>query len=545
MEISSARSRGDPIMQMDLSQRVFRAIEKQRMFRAGDRIGVGVSGGADSVALLLLLEEMRERLGIGLAILHFNHQLRGAESDADEQFVAALAVQRGMDFLAGRGDVAGEARARGWNLEDAARRLRYAFFSSVVQAGRVTHVGVAHSADDQAETVLGRLVRGTGPAGLAAIYPVKGRVVRPLLDVRRGELREYLERRNQPWREDASNLDTTRLRAKLRHQVLPVIERELQPAVVTHLCRLAQMAREDEGFWTALTAERAGALLRREENRVGIRCADLLAPLPRDGAGLGAVPNGAAQIALTKRLVRRIVEELKGDRLRLTSRHVDQVVRLAAESSSGHRTQLPGILAERSFEWLWFERADRELDEPSASKRLGPRASEPLIAKTAACGEVPVGRETRAFAQATSLRKTPSFLEATAFSHAVELGGTGETAIVAVPEIGKWFRLKVIDWPASASETTGQGFLDRDSLLSPLLLRSWRPGDGFRPQGRRNVYKLKQLLRAGHISVRDRAGWPVLTSAGVLAWSRGFPVAAEFAPRKATRAGVVITEEKM
>jgi tRNA(Ile)-lysidine synthase len=519
-------------MQMDLSQRVFRAIDQQRMFHAGDRVGVAVSGGADSVALLLLLEELRERLGIGLAILHFNHQLRGAESDADEQFVAALATERGIDFLAGRGDVASAARARGWNLEDAARRLRYAFFSSVVQEGRATHVGVAHSADDQAETVLGRLVRGTGPAGLAAIYPVKGHVVRPLLDVRRGELREYLEGRNQSWREDASNLDTTRLRARLRHQVLPVIERELQPAVVTHLCRLAQMAREDEAFWTALVAERAGVLFRREENRLGIRCADLLAPLP-----LG----GAAQIALSKRLVRRIVEELKGDRSRLTSRHVDQVMHLAAESSSGHCTQLPGILAERSFEWLWFECADHELDEASASKRLEPGVSEPVSAKTAVCRKAPVRPETTALLKTAS----PSPHETTEFSYAVELGGTGETAIVAVPEIGKWFRLKVIDWPAVASDTNVQGLLDRDSLRSPLLLRSWRPGDGFRPQGRRNVHKLKQLLRGGHISVRDRAGWPVLTSAGVLAWSRGFPVAAEFAPRKVTRAGVVITEEEM
>lgn len=513
---------------MDLSQRVFRAIERQRMFRAGDRVGVAVSGGADSVALLFLLEALRERLGIGLAILHFNHQLRGAESDADEQFVAALAAERQIDFLADRGDVAGEARARGWNLEDGARRLRYAFFSSAVQAGRVTHVGVAHSADDQAETVLGRLVRGTGPAGLAAIYPVKGHVVRPLLEVRRGELREYLEHRNQPWREDASNLDTTRLRARLRHQVLPVIERELQPAVVAHLCRLAQMAREDEACWASLAAERAAVLLRREGNRLGIRCADLLAPLPWDGTGVGTGPGGAAQIALTKRLVRRIVEELKGDRLRLTSRHVDQVVRLAAESSSGHRTQLPGILAERSFEWLWFECADREPD-----------------AKTEVCCQARLRRETRASRQAASLGETSSFPGTTNFSHAVELGGTGETAIVAVPEIGKWFRLKVIDWPASASDTNVQGLLDRDSLRSPLLLRSWRPGDGFRPQGRRNVHKLKQLLRAGHISVGDRVGWPVLTSAGVLAWSRGFPVAAEFAPRKVTRAGVEITEEEM
>jgi tRNA(Ile)-lysidine synthase len=527
-------------MQMSLSQRVLRAIEAQRMFRAGDRVGVGVSGGADSVALLLLLENLRERLGIGLAVLHFNHQLRGAESDADEQFVAALAAEHGIDFLAGRGDVAGEARARGWNLEDAARRMRYEFFSAAVRDGRATHVSVAHTADDQAETVLARLVRGTGPAGLAAIYPVKGHVVRPLLEVRRCELREYLEGRGESWREDASNLDTTRLRARLRHQVLPVIERELQPAVVAHLCRLAQMAREDEGFWAALGAERAGALVRREGDRLGIRCADLLAPLQSDGAQ--AV--GTAQIALSKRLVRRIVEELKGDRLRLTSRHVDQVMHLAGEGSSGRRTELPGVVVERSFEWIWFEGAGHERGEENEGTS-GSSEPEAGCQNTTSLSETKTVSKTETLSRTKTLGERASLRKTTTFSYAVELQGAGETAVVAVPEISRVFRLKVIDWPAAARDTNVQGFLDRDSLHSPLLLRSWRPGDCYRPQGRRNVHKLKQLLRAGHISVRDRAGWPVLTSAGVLAWSRGFPVAAEFAARKATRSGVVITEEKM
>src|SRR5579871_4201984 len=164
-------------MQLDLAQRILHAIEHHRMFRAGDRIGVGVSGGADSVALLRLLEQLREPLGIGLAVLHFNHQLRGAEADADEAFVASLAAERGFEFLTGRGDVATAAREHGWNLEDAARRMRYGFFEAAVREGKVTRVAVAHTADDQAETVLARLIRGTGPAGLAAIYPVKGHVV--------------------------------------------------------------------------------------------------------------------------------------------------------------------------------------------------------------------------------------------------------------------------------------------------------------------------------------------------------------------------------
>ena len=479
------------------------------MLLAGDRVGVGVSGGADSVALLRLLEQLSAELGIRLTVLHFNHQLRGAESDSDESFVAQLAAERGIEFLAGREDVTAAARAHGWNLEDAARRLRYAFFASVVKAGRVTRVAVAHTADDQAETVLARLVRGTGPAGLAAIYPVKGHVVRPLLEIRRAELRAYLATLGQSWREDASNLDLTRLRARLRHQILPVLERELQPAIVEHLGRLAEMAREDESFWAALVAERMATLTRRESGRMGIRCDDLLAPLGGTIGGAGA----EAQRALARRMVRGMLGALRGDARQLTARHVEQVLHLAEKCPSGHRSELPGALVERSFDWVWFE--------------------------VAAPGTSP---ETRSPAAAS---KTISSAGGE-FSRMVHLGSAGEDTTVAVPEIGRRFRLKVIDWSGEARETTlRQGAIDGELLRPPLLLRNWHPGDSLRPQGRRRPYKLKQFLREGRVAVRERQGWPVLTSAGALVWARGLPVAAEFSPGESTRTGVLITEEAM
>ena len=357
---------------LSLSRRVLDAIARQRMVGAGDRVGVAVSGGADSVALLHLLEDLRPTLGMNLAVLHFNHQLRGAESDADERFVASLASQLNLELFTSREDVASVARANGWNLEDAGRRLRYAFFSSVADAGHVVRVAVAHTADDQAETVLARLLRGTGPAGLASIYPVKGCIVRPLLGIRRHELRADLARRGQSWREDSSNQDATRLRAKLRHHILPTFERDLQPAVVSHLGRLAHLAREDEAFWQAMVAERLRALARWEESgigrktgrpsdvdargsvklpaaRRGIRCADLLAPLPWMDAGC----TEEIRLAVTRRLVRGIIEELQGHCQEITAQHVEQVLQLAIRSSSGQRTSLPGIVVERSFDWIW------------------------------------------------------------------------------------------------------------------------------------------------------------------------------------------------
>src|SRR5579884_4517147 len=162
------------------------------MIRAGSRVGVGVSGGSDSVALLRILHGETQRLGIRLTALHFNHGLRASESNDDERFVANLATQLGIPFFSRREDVAGVARAERWNLEDAARRLRYGFLTSFIAKGSLDCVAVGHTADDQAETVLARLMRGTGPAGLAAIYPVNGSVVRPLLQIRRAELQDFL-----------------------------------------------------------------------------------------------------------------------------------------------------------------------------------------------------------------------------------------------------------------------------------------------------------------------------------------------------------------
>ena len=137
------------------------------------------------MALLRLLAELRSQLGVRILVLHFHHQLRGAEADKDELFVSGLARQLGFEFVSDRADVAGEARRNGWNLEDAARRLRYQFFASAAASRGLNRVAVAHTADDQAETVLAHLLRGTGPAGLAGIYPVAGQIVRPLLDIGR------------------------------------------------------------------------------------------------------------------------------------------------------------------------------------------------------------------------------------------------------------------------------------------------------------------------------------------------------------------------
>jgi len=491
-------------------QRMLQSLRQERMVLPGARVGVAVSGGADSVALLRLLESLRDPLGIALVVVHFNHGLRGAESDADAQFVADLASNLGLECIVGREDVQAAATRHKWNLEDAARRLRYAFFERLVGEGRAARIVVAHTADDQAETVLAHLLRGTGPTGLAGIYPAAGSIVRPLLHERREDLRKYLRGIGQAWREDSTNLDVRRVRARIRERLLPLLEQDFSAHAVDRLARLAGLAREEEVFWSALVEDRFRALVRTSAGKLGIRVRDLLSPMDLCSTeeSPGAAPDKTEQPlrAVTERLIRRLCHGLRGNRRGITAAHVKQVIRLASESGSGRRVELPGgVLVERNFGDLVFSIAGR-----GASSEL-----------------------------ATLNGSRPD-----AYLYVVSLPANGAVT-VSVPELRSRVRLKVIDWLIAERDTKSEPTaLDADLLLSPLVLRNWRPGDSYRPRGRRQIQKLKKMFVAGRIPSRDRGLWPVLESGGQVVWARGMPPAEEFCARAGTRAGVVIEEDR-
>lgn len=488
-------------MRSRLAQDLLLYIQKEGWVSPGDRVCVAVSGGADSVALLLLLLELRERLGVVLSVAHFNHLLRGRAADADEKFVARLAAAHDLPFHLRRADVAAEAkRARG-NVEETARRLRYEFFEHLVRDGAAQAVAVAHTADDQAETVLGHLLRGTGLAGLGGIHPAVDHVFRPLLGVRREHLRAYLKKCRHPWREDVTNRDLTRMRARIRRRLLPLLEKDFHPAVAGHLTALAAHAREDEALLAALAEERVAALGKKDRSGVRIRAADLLRPWGKEGQPARA---------LSKRMLKRMVESVKTRPGQLTARHLEAALDLAGPGHSGKTLPLPG-----GTEIL------RDLDDLVIRARTGNLGTG--------------GPKT------TSEEKPP----APGYEHPLRLGEKGVT--FRVPVLGCAFRLMVIDWPAKRRETREQGavVLDRDRLDGPLALRYCRPGDRFQPAGRRQPHKLKRLLLDKRVSRWERGVWPVLTSGGAIAWVRGLPVAAQFAPDARTRKGVVITEEKL
>lgn len=240
-------------------------VRREALVRAGDRVGVAVSGGADSVALVRLLLELRGELGVVFSVLHFHHGIRGAEADADQQFVAELAAAHNLEFHANAGDSRAHAAAHGLSLEAAARDLRYTWFRNLLERGAVNRVATAHTLDDQAETVLMRTLRGSGSRGIAGIYPElslwDGRpqpstsIIRPLLRTRRSELQDYLRSLRQPWHEDETNLDTRHLRNRIRHELLPLLERDFNPQLASVLANQAEVSRAEEQFWQERVAQ--------------------------------------------------------------------------------------------------------------------------------------------------------------------------------------------------------------------------------------------------------------------------------------------------
>ena len=237
-----------------MREQVLQYIRERKLLKAGDRVGVAVSGGADSVALLRVLLELREELGIVVHVAHFNHQLRGEESDGDERFVAELAGQFDLPFFAGRGDVRAHATVNKLSLEHAARELRYQWFDQLTDDDRLDRIATAHTADDQAETVLMKFLRGAGSRGLAGIHPQLFTdgccvAIRPLLATTREGIERYLNERNQAWREDPSNRDAKHTRNRIRHELLPLLEREYNPNIRRQLCEIAEIARAEEDLW--------------------------------------------------------------------------------------------------------------------------------------------------------------------------------------------------------------------------------------------------------------------------------------------------------
>lgn len=333
------------VVQAGMIETVEATLKRYHMLPRGSRVGVAVSGGADSVCLLHVLEELSGREGWRLEVLHLNHGLRGEESDGDERFVIGLAERLGLKSHVGREAV----RARGGNLEEAARNARREFFARMRGAAGLDRIATGHTLDDQAETVLFRALRGAGSGGLQGILPVtKEGVVRPLVGVERAEVRQWLTARELDWREDSTNGDRSLARNRLRLELLPALEETVNAGGRRALARLAALVQDEERAWEETVGERARGLFIRRQGAVVMRASELAEAGP----------------ALARRLVRRAIGEQAGGLRRVEFEHVESILELAGRRRGEGAVQLPGAVAERSFDWLRIGAARVEAPGP-------------------------------------------------------------------------------------------------------------------------------------------------------------------------------------
>lgn len=482
----------------DLLREVREFIRHHGLLSIGDQVVVGVSGGPDSLCLLHLLLRLREECSLHLHVAHLHHGARGEEADADAAFVADLAREWGLPATLGQEDVPAIARQQKLAFEEAARRVRYAFLAHV--AGRVgaAKIAVGHHADDQAETVLMHFLRGAGLAGLRGMRPATPLaeyrllkkmdrfslpdrlpvLIRPLLGVPRAEIERYCAEQGLRPRFDRSNLDTTYFRNRLRHELLPLLE-TYNPNIRRRLCHTAEVVAADYELLTRM----------RDEVWEQVVRAEMDAAIVLDRAGWQAQP-----LSLQRALLREAAYRLRPELRDVDFVHVEAAVRVAHQGTTGARATLPGGLA-LTVGYDDLTVADAAYEPPPNGPMLPP----------------------------------------------------GTELLVALPGVtplpgGEWHLEASFPQTWTTKEVEGNpdrwtAYLDTQRAHGPLLLRTRRPGDRFRPQGLGgHAPRLVDWMINAKIPRSRRDSLPLLVAAdGEILWVCGWRIAETAAVRPETQ----------
>jgi len=297
--------------------------EKYALLTRGDKVVVGVSGGADSCALLLALVQLKNAWNLSLHVAHLNHQMRGAEAEADAAFVQALAERLNLPCTIAQVDVPALAKERGWSVEQAGREARYKFFGELADSIGASKIAVGHTADDLLETMLLNWCRGAGAEGLAGMPPTVGRVIRPLFEISREQARAFCVENGVTPRYDASNEDVRYRRNRVRHE-LAALFKELCPPILRHAGRLAEVLRAENAYLDERARETLAALRREGESGIMIIDVERLSQQP---------------LGLLRRILRLAVREVKGDLENVGFEHIEPIVR--AVRQGGRRDASP------------------------------------------------------------------------------------------------------------------------------------------------------------------------------------------------------------
>lgn len=458
-------------------QIVEQTIVTYRMFQSGDSALVCVSGGPDSLALLHVLLALAPRFSLRLGIAHLNHSLRQKDSDSDAEFVASLAKKLGLPCYIGKEDVRKYRLENRLSLQEAARRVRYAFFNSVAEKNWFSKIALGHNEDDNAELVLMYLFRGSGPLGISGIPPVRDgqkehiKIVRPLIKLTRLEITDFLAAEGLRYISDRSNKDTRYLRNRIRHYLIPSLKASYNPRIVKTINRLASITRsEEEWIEDVINPAFEKSVLAAENSKITL-----------------SVPRlDRIHIAAKRRIIRKAIAKIKGDLRRITLFHIDAAISLleSRPASGISSLDLPGrIRIRRNGDILLFSKERRAL------RNLNPE---------------------------------PSRADAPSFEYKIL-----KDESIFIKETGmhlKFSEIGIENLPDFRYTGHQVAFFDMDSLSFPLVVRNFRAGDRFNPLGMTGKQKVKKYFINSKVSRSERLRCPILLSQERIIWVVGFRI---------------------
>lgn len=444
-----------------------------RMVAPQDKVLVAVSGGADSVCLLHLMKEVQEKFRFDLSIAHLDHMARGEDSAEDARFVVELGGKLGLETFIQQVNVGEEKENLKTSFQEAARILRYRFLESTLKRIRGTWLALGHTADDQTETFLINLLRGSGLTGLSGMPEIRGTVIRPLIDCTRIEVEAYLADRNLEFRVDTSNADNKYLRNRIRHELLPVLK-TFNRQIASNIRETAKIIRDDD---QCLTDQARRLYL------------ELVVP-DVEGVALDRVKFNRQPLAYQKRIVRQALYQVQGDLRRVTAGHVQDIIDLFADSRVGKKINLPGqLIVVAGPQMIVFLKSPRSKDVSSNKTDL--KSIRLLIPGATKIGDRGFNLRTRLLASN--------------------------------------------DW-REAEKRPDQAFLDFDKTGPSIQARFFRPGDRFVPLGMTGRKKLKSFFIDEKIPREQRESIPILTTGmGDIIWVYGKRISENFRVTHNTR----------
>jgi tRNA(Ile)-lysidine synthase len=442
----------------ELFQKVKRTIEKHLMLSGQEKVLIALSGGPDSVCLLHVLKSLQEEFRLDLSVLHVDHGLRPGEAVQEIEFCTKLCAMLDRPFVVKSIDVKSYAKENKLSRQEAARDLRYRIFEETAHELSAHKIALGHTADDQAETIIMRLLRGTGPAGLSGIPQVRGKFIRPLIEVQRKEIEQYLAEEKIDFVIDSSNLKRDYLRNEIRLSLMPRI-RDINPNIADTLSRTASIFREEERYFEILVAKTLMKLMSRKTNS---RIELFLSPL------------AAMEKIILRRTLRRAIDDTKGLR-GISFVHIEDIIELIKKGKAGDRLYLPhGIRAIKAYSTLILT------SDPPAS--LG-------IYTLNVPGEM-------------VLKETGVLIRAS-FHESQELEEKGLI-------------------PALESGLSTSAVFDADILILPLAVRPRKGGDFFYPLGFGKKKKLQDFFVDEKVPRDERAAIPLIVSGDDIIWVAGY-----------------------